>query len=299
MFLLDAIGNTPIIKIHGDVDILLKLEGTNLFGSVKDRAAAYIIEKGFEDGSINIHTEIVESSSGNFAIALAGVCKMKHMKFTCVIDPLISEVNRKILDIFGANVIIAETPDECGSYVKERIRIVKQIIQSDANMFWPNQYNSPMICEAYERTIGAEIANLGPIDYVFVATSTCGTIAGISKAVKKIHSGACIIAVDVEGSKIFSDNCNVKKITGVGASFIPENLDRAIVDDYVIVKTKDCIQGCKELLEYGIFAGGSSGAVYSAIKSYSFINKIKNKIVVGVLPDRGERYMDTIYASDE
>lgn len=295
--MLEAIGNTPVIRIDEKNKILLKLEGENLFGSVKDRAAAYIIERGLESGLINSNTEIVESSSGNFAVALAGVCKVKRIKFTCVIDPLTSEINRKILEIFGANVIIAENPDEYGNYVKDRIEIVKSLIQLKKNVFWPNQYDSSLICEAYEKTIGAEIAALSQIDYVFVATSTCGTIAGVSRAVKARHPYAQIIAVDVEGSKIFEESCNIKRITGVGASFKPKNIDRAMIDDFVIISTEDCIRGCEELINYGIFAGGSSGAVFVACKKYSFNDEMRDKVVMGILPDRGERYLDTIYSS--
>lgn len=298
MNILNTIGNTPLVKVYDENELWVKLEGTNPFGSVKDRAAEYVICKGIRDGVINKDTEVIESSSGNFAIALAGVCKVLGIKFTCVIDPLISKVNRRILDVYGANIIESHIPDKNGNYVKDRIRIVKNNIQSRDNMFWPNQYDNPVICEAYEKTIGSEISTLEKLDYLFVAVSTCGTISGISRAVKKEHPETQIIAVDVEGSHIFQSTDSKKYINGMGASFTPPNLQRAHIDDYIIVDTRECIEGCEELLRKGILAGASSGAVLSAFSKAKKDKKLKEKSVsVGVLPDRGSRYLDTIYDS--
>lgn len=102
---MDGIGNTPLFHIRGENEVLLKLEGLNLFGSIKDRAAAYLIENGIKNGDIKSTTEIVESSSGNFAVALAGMCKIYQLNFTCVIDPFIAEVNKKILELYGACIL--------------------------------------------------------------------------------------------------------------------------------------------------------------------------------------------------
>lgn len=298
MNILNTIGNTPLVKVYDTDELWVKLEGRNPFGSVKDRAAQYVICKGIRDGVINKDTEVIESSSGNFAIALAGVCKVMGIKFTCVIDPLISEVNRKILCVYGANIIESHTPDKNGNYVQDRIRIVKNNIQSRDNMFWPNQYDNPIICEAYEKTIGSEISTLEKLDYLFVAVSTCGTISGISKAVKKEHPETQIIAVDVEGSHIFRSTNSKKYINGMGASFTPPNLHRAQIDDYIIVDTKECIEGCEALLRKGILVGPSSGAVLSAFNKAKREKKLKEKSVsVAVFPDRGSRYLDTIYDS--
>lgn len=296
MNILDMIGNTPLVQIYEDKNVWAKLEGANLFGSIKDRAAIYIVEKGIKEGFISQNTELIESSSGNFAIALAGICNIKNIKFSCVIDPLISEVNKRILEIYKTNIIIANTCDDNGNYVKERIRIVKDILKKKTNIYWPNQYDNPIICEAYEKTIGKEIAQIRDLDYVFVAISTCGTIAGISRALKNLKPNVKVIAVDIEGSKIFQ-NRNIKKyINGMGASFIPPNLNRAIIDDVIISSTEESINGCMKLLEKGIFAGGSSGAVFSACMKYNQQHNLEKHVSLCVLPDRGERYIDTIYS---
>lgn len=126
-----------------------------------------------------------------------------------------------------------------GSYAQERIKTVKSIISKNSNSYWPNQYDSLVICEAYKNTIGKEIANLYDIDYVFVAISTCGTIAGISQAIKEHSPDTKIIAVDIEGSKIFRNDSTVKKINGMGASFRPANLGRAYIDDVMIITTEE------------------------------------------------------------
>lgn len=292
---MDGIGNTPLFHIRGNNEILLKLEGSNLFGSIKDRAAAYIVERGRCNGNITSSTEIIESSSGNFAIALAGVCKIYHVKFTCVIDPLISNLNRRILELLDANIVMIAESDITGNYAQERIKRVKMICENSQNVYWPNQYDNFAICDAYRNTIGMEIASIDNIDYVFVAVSTCGTIAGISQALKNKQCNAKVIAVDIEGSKIFRNDNKVKRINGMGASFIPPNLKNAYIDEVIIISTEECINGCFELLSYGIFAGGSSGAVLAACKKFISNNSLKGKKIVCVLPDRGERYIDSIY----
>lgn len=295
--MMDGIGNTPLFHIRGENEILLKLEGHNLFGSIKDRAAAYLLEKEIKNGNIKPTTEIVESSSGNFAVALAGMCKIYQLKFTCVIDPLIAEVNKKILELYGAHIVMVTSTDIPGSYAQERIKTVKSIISKNSNSYWPNQYDSLVICEAYKNTIGKEIANLYDIDYVFVAISTCGTIAGISQAIKEHSPDTKIIAVDIEGSKIFRNDSTMKKINGIGASFRPANLGRAYIDDVMIITTEESINGCWELLKYGILAGGSSGAVFAACNEFIIEHELRGKRIVGVLPDRGERYINSVYNS--
>ena len=130
---MDGIGNTPLVHIKGSNDILLKLEGHNLFGSVKDRAASYIIEKGIQNAVINSSTEIVESSSGNFAVALSGICKVYSLNFTCVIDPFISEINKRILELYGAKIIMVTRTEIPGSYAQERIKTVKSFLEGHKN----------------------------------------------------------------------------------------------------------------------------------------------------------------------
>ena len=113
----DMIGNTPLLEINDEIKYYAKIEGSNLFGSVKDRAAKYLMENAYNDGKIKSNTVIIESSSGNFGIALAGMCKIKGNPFICVVDPNITEVNRKIIKLLGAEIVIASKSDENGNYV--------------------------------------------------------------------------------------------------------------------------------------------------------------------------------------
>ena len=154
----DMIGNTPLVRVNDKVKYYAKIEGSNLFGSVKDRAARYLMENAYNDGIIKNDTVIIESSSGNFGIALAGMCKIKGNPFICVVDPNITEVNRKIIELLGAEIIIASKTDENGNYVQDRIQIVRDYIAEHENVYWTNQYENQYVWKAYF-SLGEELCN--------------------------------------------------------------------------------------------------------------------------------------------
>lgn len=290
-----AIGNTPMIPLS--TNIYAKMEGTNLFGSAKDRAANYILTDLLKKKQIDKSTKIIESSSGNFAIALAGVCRVLGMKFTCVIDPLLNPVNKSILECLNANFVLVTKPDENNSYSKGRIRMIQKIIDKDENIYWINQYDNPIIPSAYY-SLGQEIICQVPnVSYIFVPVSTCGTIAGISHIVKNYNSTIKIIAVDLDCSNIFYPAITKQHIPGMGLFRKPENVNQAKIDEVVIVSELDSIKECHRLLDKGIFVGVSSGAVLCAIKKY-FHKMHPQEIIVAVFPDRGERYIKTAYNDD-
>lgn len=292
----DMIGNTPLIEIDSKIKYYAKMEGSNLFGSVKDRAAKYLMEKTYDGGIIKNDTVIIESSSGNFGIALAGMCKIKGNPFICVVDPNVTEINRKIIELLGAEIIIASKPDQNGSYIHNRIQIVKEYIQNHKNVYWTNQYENEYVWKAYF-SLGEELCNeLKRIDYVFVAVSTCGTLAGTSQKIKEQFHDCKIIAVDIAGSQIFEQSKRKNHISGIGTMFVPKNLVHAKYDDYMIVEEADAISECNNLLAKGIVVGASSGAVAYAIQNYTgYSNDLGAESIVGIFPDRGERYLDTIY----
>jgi len=298
----DLIGNTPLVKLKSlkneKINIYAKLEGLNPSGSVKDRAASYVIDHLLEIGEIDNDTTIIESSSGNFGIALAQYLQYKGMKFVCVIDPKITDANYRILSSVCDNIIMAQKMDDFGGYLLERIRIVKEYVASHDNTYWINQYSNLYIKDAYYNTIGGELVQeLLKIDYVFLAVSSGGTVAGISNRIKEANPNTRIIAVDIEGSVIFGSSPKVRNIPGIGSSKIPEILKYAKVDDVVIVNEKDSINACHQLIsEELILAGGSSGSIYAAIQQYFKDKRIDEEInVVTVFPDRGERYIGSIY----
>lgn len=298
MKIFDDIGNTPIYEIKNEENnIYLKFEGKNPFGSSKDRSAHYVLDKLYKEGIINQETVIIESSSGNMGIALAAKCHDLGNRFICVIDPHISETNEYLIKQYGAETIKVKEKDENDSYLKTRLKTIQELQEKYKNCYWFNQYGNPLVCEAYEE-IGREmLKQVEHIDYVFVAVSSAGTISGISKAIKEKSPTTKIIAVDVLGSKVFDIHTTKKRfLSGIGSSIQSVNLTRAIIDDVILIDELEGVKGCHEMLKNSlIFGGGSSGCVYQAIKEYVKKHDIKNANIVGLLNDRGDRYIKTVY----
>lgn len=294
--ILEAIGKTPTVFVRGLPAYYAKLEGLNPFGSIKDRAAAYVLQKGYEEKIITTSTDIIESSSGNFAIALAAVCQVYGNRFTCVVDKNLTPLNKEIIHSYGAEIIMADKADENGSYLKNRLEIVKKMLRENSNLYWINQYNNDFIRQAYYNTLGTELCNsFTKIDFLFVPVSTCGTIAGLSKKMKESYPAIKIVAVDIAGSKIFcSSTCEKRYIPGMGASIVPGNLSYALIDDVVYVHESDAVKHCRALLGQSILVGGSGGAASAAIEKY-FNKSERDETIVAIFPDRGERYFSNIF----
>lgn len=324
--LLDLVGNTPVISLKSlknlefpGFDAFAKLESFNPTGSIKDRPAAYIIRKLLLKSRVDKSSTIIESSSGNFGIALAAICKAENIRFICVIDPNTLSHNEFLLKHYGAEIIKVKERDSTGGYLKTRIQKIKDILVDHPDYIWINQYANEDNAAAHYFGTGMEIyktfADHG-LDYVFISASSGGTISGVSKLLKEQFPQICIVAVDVEGSLIFSDQAKKRHIPGMGSSIKPELINQAKIDKVIKVSEKDVVIGCTELIEnYGIFAGGSSGAVYVAAKK--FVNSLSSDNMVEgtrypqsgslihvrpnllmIFPDRGERYISTIYNRD-
>lgn len=299
---LDRMGNTPLVQLHVQelkhINLFAKLEFYNPTGSVKDRAANYLINKLFKNKEIDKNTTLIESSSGNFGISLSAYCQKEGLKFIAVVDPCILPINEILIKSFGANVIKVNVPDGNGGYLINRIKKVKELVNEIDNAYWVNQYANPYNAEAYYNTLGSEIcADLGKIDFVFMGVSSGGTITGVSRKIKERFPCAKVIAVDIVGSVIFGHPPGKRYIPGIGSSMVPEILKGAKIDDVVIVDEVSTIEMCHELLKkHYVFAGGSSGSVFAAVKKYFPGKTFKNKInVVTVFADRGERYVNTVY----
>jgi cysteine synthase A len=300
---IDCIGGTPLVRLdrlfHGQpLEVIAKLEMLNPGGSAKDRPAKYIIEAGLRSGRIHPGTHLLESTSGNLGIALAMVARAYGVKLTCVVDPKISATNLALIKRLGANVDMVTELDEQGGYLHTRVRRVQQLECDIPGGLWLNQYANQDNWRAHYHHTGSEIvADLAgkPVDYLFVAVSTTGTIRGISRRMKERYPCLKVIAVDAAGSVIFGTPPGPRWIPGIGASRVPELYDPASIDDVVHISDQEATQGCLTLLEReGIFAGGSSGSVVAGIMKY--LPKLAPaSTVVTLLPDRGERYMDTVY----
>lgn len=305
--ILNRVGNTPIVSLpvvdEPNLNVYAKLEFYNPTGSVKDRAACYIISRLLNEGLIDRNTTLIESSSGNFGVALSAYAKLNGLKFICVIDENTLPVNEMLIRLQGAEVIRITEPDEYGGFLLNRIEKIKEIVATTDNIYWVNQYANPLNARAYYNSLGIEICLEAPrqkVDYLFMGVSSGGTITGVSQKVRENFPEAKIIAVDVEGSIVFGGEAKKRFIPGIGSSMRPDILEFASIDDVIYVNEEETIASCHELLErHNLYAGGSSGSVYSGIKRYFRENKIDYPInVMCVFADSGERYITTIYNNE-
>jgi N-(2-amino-2-carboxyethyl)-L-glutamate synthase len=292
------IGNTPLIKLKNPYcDFYAKLEYANFSGSIKDRAVNNILYYGVLNDSITAQTTIVESSSGNFALSAALHCKRLGLDFIAVVDPNINSISLKMLELFATKVVMVDEPDASGGYLLNRIRKVEDIVKSGDNYFWTNQYQNVYNYKAYAFLADEIKCNLTTIDYLFVSVSSCGTIVGLSKFLKEQFPLLKIIAVDIEGSLIFSGTKKSRHISGLGAGQRSGFLEDSTVDDAIILTHEEIIKGCNDLLDdHSIFGGGSSGACYYGALQYLKKNKVRAKATAVIIcPDKGTGYLDNIF----
>lgn len=304
--ILSTIGHTPLValtRVLPDCPFRLcaKLEGFNPGGSAKDRPALHILQEAMRTGAVKAGSVVIESSSGNLGIGLAQVCRYLGVRFICVVDPKTTAQNIRILKAYGAEIERVEEPDPMtGEFLQARISRVQSLLQTVENSFWTNQYANLFNARAHYRTTMHEIATEldGRLDYLFVATGSCGTLRGCAEYIRDHHLGTKIFAVDARGSVIFGRPPGKRLIPGHGSGRRPELFRAGLADDCVWVTDLDCVVGCRRLVSSeAILAGGSSGGVLMAVE------QVKERIPAGVtcavvFPDRGERYLDTIY-SDE
>src|SRR6266480_6935663 len=201
------------------MNLFAKLEYVNPGGSSKDRSAYWILKRAAERGDICDETTVIESSSGNFAAALAAFTHLVGLQFIPVIDPNISSTYESFLRRICPTVVKVEDRDDTGGFLKTRLQKVKELCATVPNAYWTNQYGNPDAMEAHYELTGAEIcADFDSLDYVFIGVSTAGTIAGVSRRLKDCYSTIRVIAVDTEGSVIFGGTPRKRHIPGVGSS---------------------------------------------------------------------------------
>lgn len=293
------IGDTHLKKLNFQhIDVFAKLEYANFFGSIKDRAALFMVSEAIRNGQLTEKNFVVESSSGNFAIALMGICNVLGIKFIPVIDPNINEEYEKILRL-GCDVVKVTEPDETGGYLLTRIEKVKEIISRNKNAFWTDQYSNINNYLSYYHSIGPELCGFfEKLDYIFAGVSSGGTITGLSLRLKEYFPTIKVIAVDIEGSLIFRDTFQKRYISGIGASKRSNFLKYAKLDDVIHVSHANIVKGCRDLFnEQSIFAGASSGASYQAVKTYFADQHFPDgkPAVAFICPDKGNAYLNNIY----
>ena len=294
--------NQPDIFFHlkdfaGDHRIHLKLEGLNAAGSIKLKTAVSMIAGLEQRGRIQPGKHrIIESSSGNLGIALSIVCKVKGYVFTCIMDPNASPVSVKLIKLYGGHVIQITEKDEHGGYLNTRIRKIQELLDHDKDCVWTNQYANPDNPSAHERTTAPEIFKAFPkLNFLFIGTSTTGTLGGCARFLKEHSPETRLIAVEPEGSVTFGHAPGRRLIPGLGTSRRPEIASLDNVHEVLLVREEDTIAMCWHILErYGLFAGASTGTVLQAVRAYAH-RLPPGSLVVAISPDFGDKYLDTVY----
>ena len=299
--ILEAMGNTPIIKLSNMVDencaeILVKFEGLNVGGSIKTRTAYNMIKKAEEQGLLNKNSIIVEPTSGNQGIGLALVGAVKGYKTVIIMPDSVSEERRKLVNHYGAEVVLVHDAGNIGLCIEECLNLALKMKAENPDVFVPQQFENPANPDIQREQTGMEIINQvnKPIHGFCSGIGTGGTITGIGETLKKFNPDMTIWAVEPEDAAILSGGSIGTHIQmGIGDGIIPEILNQNIYDDICIVKDDEALNTAKDLArKEGIMCGISSGTnVAAAIKLAKKLGK--GKTVVTVLPDTAERYFST------
>lgn len=299
--ILEAMGGTPLIKLNnmtdGDsADILVKFEGLNVGGSIKTRTAFNMISKAEMDGLITKDTVIVEPTSGNQGIGLALVGAVKGLKVIIIMPDSVSEERRKLVEHYGAKVILIHDDGNIGLCIEECLNTALRMKAENENVFVPQQFENPANTAVQRDVTGREILEqvMGPVHGFCSGIGTGGTITGIGETLKAANPDITIWAVEPENAAILSGGSVGTHIQmGIGDGLIPPILNRNIYDDVCIIKDEEAIKISKDLAsKEGIMCGISSGTnVAAALKLAKKLGK--GKTVVTILPDTAERYFST------
>ncbi len=294
----ELIGNTPMVHLskiskQTGANIIAKCEFLNPTSSVKDRIGFSMIDTAFKDGLINKDTTIIEPTSGNTGIALASTCAALDLKLILVMPESMSVERRKLLLALGAQLIL--TPANQGMIGS--MDKAKQLHEDIPNSIILQQFSNPANPKIHEKTTAVEILKDtgNQVDLFVASVGTGGTLSGIGKVLKQKLKDVKIVAVEPKNSAILSKGkAGPHKIQGIGAGFIPDNLNMSVYDEVITVSDEDAICTAKELaLREGLLVGISSGAnVYAAMQLASR-KEFKNKTIVTVLCDTAERYLST------
>ena len=301
-----SIGNTPLVhlrRIGRDVSarILGKIEGRNPAFSVKCRIGASMIDDAEQRGLLKPGVEVIEPTSGNTGIALAFVCASRGIPLTLTMPETMSLERRKVLAAFGAKLVLTPGPDG----MRGAIAKAAEIVASDpARYLMPQQFENPANPAIHERTTGPEIWNDtdGAIDVLVSGVGTGGTITGVSRYVKNVKQKKIVsVAVEPVSSPVISQTLageplkpSPHKIQGIGAGFVPKNLDLAMVDRVETVTDDEAIEMARQLaLREGILSGISCGAAVAVALRIAREPEMAGKTIVTILPDAGERYLSS------
>lgn len=305
--LMELVGNTPLVQFSNyainkglQANVIAKLESFNPLGCVKERIALSMIEAAENKGLLKPGGEIVEPTSGNTGIGLAFVAAIKGYKLTLTMPETMSVERRNLLKALGANIVLTPGPEG----MKGAIAKAKAIAEESGNAFIPQQFENPANVEIHRVTTGEEIwrDTDGKVDVFVGGVGTGGTISGVGAALKAHNPSIQIVAVEPSDSPVLSGgNPGPHKIQGIGAGFIPKNFNPEVVDEIIQVTNDQAILTARQLArEEGMLVGISSGAAAYAATILAQRPENKDKNIVVLLPDTGERYLSTLlYAFEE
>lgn len=290
---LETIGKTPIVGLNKLAprrsEVYVKIEGQNPGGSIKDRAAIFMLNDAETQGKLKKKGTIVEPTSGNTGIGLALVAAVRGYHVIIVMPDTMSRERISLMKAYGAEVVL--TPGKDG--MAGSIKMAKEIAQKK-KAFIPQQFDNPSNpMSHYIGTAKEILEDLPDVDYIFAGIGTGGTASGIGRALNNYSSKAKVIGVEPASSPLITQGkVGAHKIQGIGANFIPGNYDRDAISEVVTVTDEDAIETTVQLArQEGILAGISSGAaVFAAIR---FAKKNKDKKILAILPDVGDRYLST------
>ena len=295
--ILELIGKTPLVKLQkinrSLADVVLKLEFFNPSGSVKDRAAFYMLKEAQKSGKINNETLIIEPTSGNTGIGLAMCAAVMGLKIIMTMPESMSIERRKLIQGYGAELVL--TPKELGMQgaVDKALELAKQ----NPNSFIPSQFSNPANVLAHIETTSKEIweDTQGKVDIVVAGIGTSGTVMGLSEGLKKLNPAVKVYGVEPAESPLLSEgHAHPHKIQGIGANFVPKLYNCEKIDGIIKVKAEDAFEAARNLAKLeGILVGISSGANLKAALDLAKLPENDGKLIVAIMCDFGERYLST------